>query len=126
VPTICGGIISASGIRVYIGMPPMSMSQCLALMRVKVAEYRKSIHAYLTPATFIARLPATRDTAYTSLAYNAGVPTIGKSTAVQRLNAGNIAGGCEALTWFDKAGGRVIRGLLERRKAEKALCLVGL
>lgn len=38
----------------------------------------------------------------------------------------DIAGGCEAITWFDKGGGRVIRGLFERRKQEKAFCLIGL
>jgi lysozyme len=126
VPTICGGITSAAGVRVYIGMPPMSMPMCLALMRVKIAEYRKALHQYFSTAAIISRLPATRDTAYTSLSYNVGTGTVGKSTSVRRLNSGDIAGGCEALTWFDKAGNRVIRGLFERRKQEKALCLIGL
>jgi lysozyme len=76
-----------------------------------------------SPVTIAARLPATRDAAYTSTAFNCGVGGIGKSTATRRLNAGDIAGGCQALTWFDKAGGRVLRGLFERRKREKALCL---
>ncbi|MGO6707587.1 lysozyme [Rhizobium johnstonii] len=125
-PTICGGLTTAAGIKVYIGMPPMTMAQCLDLMRRKVAEYRRGLHRYFTAATIEMRLPATRDTAYTSLAYNVGIGTAGKSTAVRRLNAGQIAAGCEAITWFNKAGGRVIRGLFERRKEEKALCLVGL
>jgi GH24 family phage-related lysozyme (muramidase) len=79
-----------------------------------------------SPTTIDRRLPATRDAAYTSTAFNCGVAAIGKSTATRRLNAGNIAGGCEALTWWNKAGGRVIRGLLERRKREQALCMQGL
>ncbi|MGN7292356.1 lysozyme [Rhizobium sp. SAFR-030] len=126
VATICGGLTTASGIKVYIGMPAMKMDDCLRYMRVLVARYRLQLHGYFTSDTISNRLPATRDTAYTSLAWNAGVPTIGKSTAVRRLNAGDIAGGCEAITWFDKGGGRVMRGLFERRKAEKALCLAGL
>lgn len=125
VPTICGGITSAAGIKVYIGMPPMTMDECLRLMRVKVAEYRSDFIKYLTKGTLDTRYPPTRDTAYTSLAFNVGVPTAGKSTATARLNAGDVAGGCEALTWFNKAGGRVIRGLVERRKEEKALCMIG-
>lgn len=125
VPTICGGITSAAGIKVYIGMPPMTMDECMRLMRVKVAQYRMGFIKYLTKATLDNRYPATRDTAYTSLAFNVGIGTAGKSTATTRLNAGDITGGCEALTWFNKAGGRVIRGLVERRKEEKALCLVG-
>lgn len=126
--TICGGITAAAGIRVYPGMT-MSMDRCVELMRVKVAEYRAGVQRYFTPATIALRLPPTRDTAYTSLAYNIGIGTTGKSTAVRRLNAGDIRGGCEAITWFSKvktaAGYRVVRGLFERRKDEKRLCLIG-
>ncbi|MBB3591743.1 GH24 family phage-related lysozyme (muramidase) [Rhizobium sp. BK529] len=126
VATICGGLTSASGIDVYIGMPAMTMEECLRHMRIKVAEYRRGLHRYFNATTLQTRLPATRDTAYTSLAFNVGIGTAGKSTAVRRLNAGQIADGCEAITWFNKDGGRVIRGLFERRKDEKALCLMGL
>ncbi|WP_416065430.1 lysozyme [Rhizobium sp. ZK1] len=125
VATICGGLTTASGIKVYIGMPPMTMEECLRHMRVKVAEYRRGLHRYFNATTRQTRLPATRDTAYTSLAFNVGIGTAGNSTAVRRLNAGQIAAGCEAITWFNKDGGRVIRGLFERRKEEKALCLMG-
>jgi GH24 family phage-related lysozyme (muramidase) len=123
--TICGGITAAAGIRVYPGMT-MTMQRCTELMWVKVAEYRSELHRYFTTATISLRLPPTRDTAYTSLAYNVGIVGIGNSTAVRRLNAGDIRGGCEAITWYDKAGGRVVRGLFERRKDEKAMCLIGL
>ncbi|MFK0330719.1 lysozyme [Rhizobium sp. NPDC090275] len=126
VPTICGGLTTAAGMKVYIGMPAMSMAECLALMRLKVAEYRDGLHRYFTPATIRDRLPATRDTAYTSLAYNIGVGTAGNSTAVRRLNAGQVAAGCQAIGWFNKAGGRVIRGLFERRKDEISLCMKGI
>lgn len=122
--TICGGITAAAGIRIYPGMT-MTMQRCTELMWVKVAEYRSGLHRYFTAATIALRLPPTRDTAYTSLAYNVGIVGIGKSTAVRRLNAGDVRGGCEAITWYDKAGGRVVRGLFERRKDEKAKCLIG-
>jgi len=48
-----------------------------------------------------------------------------RSTALRRLNAGDISGACEALTWFDRAGGRVIRGLQNRRADEYRLCMEG-
>lgn len=125
IPTICGGITSAAGVKVYIGMPPMTLEQCTALTRAKIAQYRMGFIKYLTKATLDTRYPPTRDTAYTSLAFNVGIATAGKSTATKRLNEGDISGGCEAITWFNKAGGRVIRGLVERRKEEKALCMIG-
>ncbi len=101
-------------------------AECLELLRAEVAEYREGLHRYFVPETIKRRLTPHRDTAYTSLAFNAGIGAIGKSTAVRRLNAGNIRSGCEAIGWWNKAGGRVIRGLKSRRAREVALCLQGL
>ena len=61
--------------------------------------------------------------AFLSLAYNIGPGAFRKSTALRRFNAGDKAGAAEALTWFNKAGGRVLRGLERRRAEEKALFL---
>jgi len=119
--TICYG--STRG--VHAGMW-MSDQQCLDLLKIEVAEHRAGLHRYFTPVTIAVRLPPKRDAAYTSTAFNVGVAGIGKSTATRRLNAGDIAGGCQALTWFDKAGNRVLRGLFERRQREKKLCMDGL
>lgn len=121
VPTICIG--STRGVK--LGMYKTD-AECFALFRVEVAEHRNGLHQYFTDATIDTRLPATRDAAYTSAAFNVGVAGIGKSTATRRLNAGDVAGGCQALTWFDKAGKRVLRGLFERRQREKKLCVDGL
>lgn len=100
--------------------------QCREMLAQEVREYRDGLHAYFTPETKAQRLTAHRDAAYTSLAYNAGVRAIGNSTATRRLNAGDIAGGCEAIAWWNKAGQRVIRGLVNRRAEEVALCRRGL
>lgn len=61
--------------------------------------------------------------AFTSLSYNIGIGAFSTSTALKRFNAGDEAGAAEALTWFDKAGGKVLKGLVRRREAEKALFL---
>lgn len=101
-------------------------AQCEAMLAAEILEYRAGLHRYFAADTLGQRLPVWRDVAFASLAYNAGVPAIGKSTATRRLNAGNVAGACEAMTWWNKAGGRVIRGLVNRRTEERALCLRGL
>ncbi|MBU3262053.1 lysozyme [Roseovarius sp. PS-C2] len=101
-------------------------AECRAMLADQVAVYRAGLHEYFSAETIANRLPPTRDAAYTSLAYNVGIAGAGKSTATRRLNAGNIAGGCEALTWWNKGGGRVLRGLVRRRSEERALCLEGL
>lgn len=100
-------------------------AQCDAMLERELVEYRDGLHAYFNVTTLTERLPVTRDVAYTSLAFNVGISGAGKSTATRRLNAGDIAGGCEALTWWNKAGGRVLRGLVRRRSEERDLCMVG-
>lgn len=118
--TVCYG--ETKGIRAGVRF---SKAQCNAMLARELLSYRGRLHRYFTDQTKAARLPVRRDLAYVSLAYNAGVAGIGKSTAVRRLNAGDIAGGCTALTWWNKAGQRVIRGLVRRRAAEYELCMVG-
>lgn len=46
--------------------------------------------------------------------------------AARRFNAGNWRGGCDAFLMWNRAGGRVVRGLALRRARERALCLKGL
>lgn len=61
--------------------------------------------------------------AFVSLCYNIGAGAFAKSTAVKRFNAGDVHGAAEAMTWWNKAGGKVLRGLVRRREAERALFL---
>ncbi len=61
-----------------------------------------------------------------SLAYNIGPSGFCGSTAARRFNAGDWRGGCDAFLRWNRAGGRVVRGLVLRRKRERALCLKGL
>jgi lysozyme len=59
--------------------------------------------------------------AFVSLAYNVGPRAVLKSTALKRFNAGDDAGAVEAMQWFNKGGGKVLRGLVRRRQAEADL-----
>lgn len=101
-------------------------AQCRDGLRRGLARYRADLHKYYTPETKAKRLPPTRDAAFLSTAWNVGVHGLGKSTAVRRLNAGDILGACEAIGWWNKAGGRVIRGLVNRRADEQGYCRMGL
>ena len=60
--------------------------------------------------------------AYTSLAYNIGPAAFCKSTVVKLANARDYAGACVAIERFNKAGGKVLRGLVKRRANERAMC----
>jgi len=61
--------------------------------------------------------------ALVSLCYNIGPAAFKKSTVVKRLNAGNFAGAAEAITWWNKVGGKTLRGLVRRRESERQLFL---
>ena len=60
--------------------------------------------------------------AYVSLTYNIGVANFCGSTLVKKLNQGDYSGACRAIERWNKAGGRVLQGLVNRRKEERAIC----
>lgn len=61
-----------------------------------------------------------------SLTYNIGPSGFCRSTVARRFNAGDWKGGCDAFRMWNKAGGRVVRGLAVRREREVAICMKGL
>ena len=60
--------------------------------------------------------------AYVSVAYNIGAGAFCNSTLVRKLNAGDYAGACAQISVWNKAGGRVVQGLVNRREKERAQC----
>jgi len=58
-------------------------------------------------------------------AYNIGPDALCKSTLMRKLNAGDYAGACNEMTKWVYAGGRKVQGLVNRREAERKLCLGG-
>lgn len=100
-------------------------AECDHLLKLELQHYRAGVSSYFTVQTRSDRLTPHRQAAYTSLAYNVGIRGAGRSTATRRLNKGDIIGGCKALTWWNRAGGRVVRGLVKRRAEEEAYCLRG-
>ena len=78
-------------------------------------------------------LPLSLQATLLDAAYNVGTGAICRSTAARRAEVADYAGACRAVTWFNKAGGKTIRGLVLRREngdaqriGELELCLEGL
>jgi lysozyme len=63
--------------------------------------------------------------AYISLAYNIGVSAFCSSTLVKLLNAKDYDGACKQILRWNRAGGKVVRGLVLRREREYQLCTGG-
>ena len=61
--------------------------------------------------------------ALVSWTYNLGEGNLKKSTMLKRLNAGDYEGAADEMLKWNRAGGKVLRGLTRRRKAERALFL---
>lgn len=119
VATACDGLTGA-GIKIGKNF---TEAQCATMLESRLAETSTYV-MQCTPGLSLA-IPR-RDHvrfAAVSLAYNVGWPTYCKSTMRRQINAGQIAASCESLTWFNKAGGRVVPGLVKRRGRERAFCL---
>lgn len=78
-------------------------------------------------------LPMKTYVAALSLTYNIGIGGFCRSTMAKRLNAGDLPGACKALTWYTRAGGKQVKGLVNRRIdglpgmiSEYKLCLQGI
>lgn len=69
------------------------------------------------------RVPLTQNQfdALVSFAYNIGEGAFRDSTALRKINAGDYAGGAEAMKLFNKSGGEVLQGLVNRRNDEVRL-----
>ena len=64
--------------------------------------------------------------AASSLTYNIGIAAYNRSTVARRFSAGDWRGACDAFLAFSYAGGKRVQGLVNRREAERRICMRGL
>ncbi|WP_422377434.1 lysozyme [Roseibium sp.] len=117
VPTICYG--ETHGVQMG---DKYGRADCDAILLTSLMKHEAGMRRCLRDPDSI---PEKSYVAFVSLTYNIGVNAFCRSTARKRLDAGDLRGACDAATWFRKAGGRTIRGLINRRMAEHDLCLEG-
>ncbi len=116
VPTFCYGETQGAKMgQTY------TKEQCDALLLKRLDEFAGKVEACI-------KKPMSDKTlvAFTSFSYNVGSGGACKSTAFRLYNAGDFAGGCRAMGYWNKARGRVIPGLTARRARETKMCLEGL
>ena len=72
-------------------------------------------------------VPVESYAAFTSFAFNVGTGAFCRSSLLRKLNAGDLAGACNGLMAWTYAGKppKRIKGLVNRRVKERALCLKG-
>lgn len=116
IPTVCYG--ETEGVKVGDTYTP---AHCADMLAKKLPRYANEIAKCIK-----IEIPDKTRAALISFAYNVGTAGACRSTAFKRLNAGDIRGACNALLAWNRAGGRVVRGLTNRREAERKLCLEGI
>jgi lysozyme len=60
-----------------------------------------------------------------SFAYNVGLKALGQSTLLTLLNSGNYEGAANQFGRWNKASGRMVMGLVKRRRAERNIFEMG-
>jgi GH24 family phage-related lysozyme (muramidase) len=124
-PTFCAGRTDWTA---KVGTP-LASDFCAEVNKTTLLEYG---YAVLECANWD-HLTADRLVALTIFAINVGKDGACKSQAVVNINRGRIAEGCNLIAYkpngapnWSIAGGKFVRGLHNRRVAERALCLRGL
>jgi lysozyme len=114
IPTVCYG--ETRGVKMG---DRYTKEQCSDMLLREIVEFASEVERCVPWDS----LPDTRKVAVVSLAYNIGSGGFCKSSVARELRAGNVAEACDAFLRFNRAGGVVWRGLTNRRKAERELCL---
>lgn len=117
IPTVCFG--ETRGVKMG---DKYTVDECKAMLGDALAEFETGMRRCLTNPD---KIPDKPYVAFLSLSYNIGTGAFCKSTVARKANAGDLRGACDAILAWNKAGGRVIQGLVNRRKDERKLCLEG-
>lgn len=91
--------------------------RAVARFKAHLREFGEGVDRALDGASVSPRQKA----AMASLAYNVGLVAFAGSTLLRKHKAGDYAGAAREFDRWTRAGGRVLRGLVRRRKAEREL-----
>lgn len=95
-----------------------SLEEVYAILAADVTKFERGVERYITIP-----LKQGEFDCLVSFAFNLGLGTLQKSTLRQKLNRGDKEGAIESLLKYNKAGGKILKGLDNRRKDEAKLFL---
>jgi lysozyme len=93
-----------------------TVEECDALLASDVRKFERGVDRYIN-----VQLTQNQFDAAVVFAFNLGLGTLQRSTLRAKLNRGDIPGALESWAKYNKAAGKVLRGLVLRRQAEIAL-----
>ena len=119
IPTIgYGNTHYLDGTRVKLSDKPISPQYAEKLLLELLPQYEKAVSGCLKNP-----ISQNQFDALVSFCWNVGGANLAKSTLIKKLNAGDINGAAGEFERWNKAGGRILNGLIRRRLAEKSLFL---
>ncbi|EPK4544187.1 lysozyme [Serratia marcescens] len=92
-------------------------AECKAMLDKDLQPFARSVERSV-------KVPASeyQKAALISFSYNVGVKAFESSTLLKKLNAGDSRGACDEMRRWNKAGGKVWKGLINRREVEREIC----
>lgn len=112
--TICAGHTSAAGPpKVKAGMTK-TLEECRAILKADVKKFEDCVDQAIDVP-----MKQHEFDALVSLAYNIGCGAFRRSTVAREMNNGNRDKAGNAFRMWNKAGGRVVKGLINRRESER-------
>ena len=110
-----GTTIYPNGIKVKKG-DTCTEAQAKAYMAHDLKKFESAVNSAVTVS-----INQNQFDALVSLAYNIGTSGFKNSTLVKKLNAGDIRGAAAQFDVWNKGGGKVMQGLVNRRAVERKL-----
>jgi GH24 family phage-related lysozyme (muramidase) len=92
--------------------------QCDAWLREEMGDALATVQRCIRTPLSLGQLVA-----FTDATYNLGPAVVCGSTLQRLANAGDLPGACNQLPRWNKAGGKVVAGLTQRREMERRICL---
>ena len=118
IPTVCFG--ETRGVKLG---DSYTAQQCKTMLGNRLVEFEMGMRKCLKNPDAV---PDGAYVAALSLSYNIGTGAFCRSSVRKLLDAGQIRAACDAFRRFTRAGGMRLQGLVNRREAERAICLNGL
>lgn len=100
------------------GSKPITPTDAEEILRQDIAEFEDAVtDALVVPVT------QGQFDALVAFSFNVGAGAFRKSTLLKKLNAGDAVGAAAEFLRWNKAKGRIMRGLVKRREAEMNMFL---
>ncbi|WP_396231213.1 lysozyme [Acinetobacter baumannii] len=112
-----GTTVYPNGVKVKKG-DTCTAEQAKTYFKHDLAKFEKTVNE-----SVIVPLSQNQFDALVSLTYNIGSGAFKGSTLLKLLNKGDYKGAADQFLVWNKAGGKVMKGLVRRREAERALFL---